>query len=105
MTRLFDCSIVRLVLRLWRRGRLDDRRGGISFGVHEFLDGRCGKIALGLRGRLEDRRGGAADVRLNLSRGFTEMMSKDVFELGIISSLFTCFRGGGGCGGYGMNRG
>ena len=56
-----------------RRGRLDDRRGGISFGVHEFLDGRCGKIALGLRGRLEDRRGGAADVRLNLSKGFIEM--------------------------------
>ena len=41
-----------------RRGRLDDRRGGISFGVHEFLDGRCSRVALGLRGRLDDRRGG-----------------------------------------------
>ena len=88
-----------------RRGRLDDRRGGISFGVHEFLDGRCGKITLGLRGRLDDRRGGAADVLLNLSKGFTEMLSMDVFGLGTMSSLSTCFRGGGGGGGYGANRG
>ena len=84
-----------------RRRRLDDRRGGISVGVHEFLDGRCGKIALGLRGRLEDRRGGAADVRLNLSKGFTETLSMDLIELGTMSSLSTCFRGGCGGGGYG----
>ena len=88
-----------------RRGRLDDRRGGISFGVHEFLDGRCGKITLGLRGRLDDRHGGAADVLLNLSKGFTKMLSMDVFELGTISSFSTCCRGGGGNGGYGTNRG
>ena len=75
-----------------RRGRLDDRRGGISFGVHEFIDDWCGKIALGLRGRLDDRRGGGgADVLLNLSKGFTEMLSMDVFELGTMSSLSTCF--------------
>ena len=59
--------------------------------MHEFLDGWCGKIILGLRGRLEDRHGGAADVRLNLSKGFTEMVSKDVFELGTISSSFMFF--------------
>ena len=88
-----------------RRGRLDDRRDGISFGVHEFLDGRCSRVALGLRGRLDDRRGGGADVLLNLSKGFTKMLSMDVFELGTMSSLSTCFRGGCGGGGYGMNRG
>ena len=88
-----------------RRGRLDDRRDGISFGVHEFLDGRCSRVALGLRGRLDDRRGGGADVLLNLSKGFIEMLSMDVFELGTMSSLSTCFRGGGGGGGYGTNRG
>ena len=47
----------------------------------------------------------AADVLLNLSKGFTEMLSMDVFELGTMSSLSTCYRGGGGGGGYGMNRG
>ena len=58
-----------------------------------------------MRGRLDDRRGGGADVLLNLSKGFTETLSMDVFELGSMSSLSTCFRGGDGGGGDEINRG